>query len=80
MHGTTACSASWLAAVRAQMPADHVLVLAGASAALAIEDATRLSTLAAESAESLATALAAQANASCFVLVRSDAGTAAVRL
>ncbi|HNR91185.1 MAG TPA: glycosyltransferase [Dokdonella sp.] len=73
VHGTTACSASWLAAVRAQMPADHVLVLAGASAALAIEDATRLSTLAAESAESLATALAAQANASCFVLVRSDA-------
>lgn len=62
-----------MAAVRAQMPDDHALVLAGASAALAVEGATGLPSLVEESAEALATALAAQVGGMHLVLVRSDA-------
>lgn len=74
IHGSAACSAEWLAAVRAQLP-DKVRVIVAGTGARILDDAEAfpIDTDGTPSPEEIIAALAAKGDGDVAVLVRSDA-------
>ena len=74
IHGPAACSAEWLAAVRAQLPDGVPVFLAGDVAQASAEvPVQRIAISAADSPEQIAAALGAVFDGDIAILVRSDA-------
>jgi hypothetical protein len=74
IHGSAACSAEWLAAVRAQLPGGVRVIVAGTGARI-LDDAEAfpIDTDGMPSPEEIIAALAAKGDGDVAVLVRSDA-------